>query len=66
MSHLHGLNDRKKKYFSSSTLALSEVGLGAVFEKRIDAGDGGDDMGHPLHVTVRPESKLLGAHGCCG
>ena len=26
--------------------ALAEVGLGAVFEKRIDAGDVGDDMGN--------------------
>ena len=66
MSYLHGLCDHKKIYFSSSTLALAEVGLGAVFDKRIVAGDGGDDMGHPLHVAVRPETKLLYSHGWCG
>jgi len=34
-------------------------GLGLFFKKKIDAGDGGDEMGHPLHVAVRQESKLL-------
>ena len=44
-SHLHGPRDRKKKYFSRSTLVLAHVGPGTVFRKWIDAGDEGNDMG---------------------
>ena len=46
MSHLDGLHDfTTKKDFSSLALVLAEVRLGAVLEKRIDAGDDGEDMG---------------------